>query len=64
MTDLPAVLLYTAGYYELLDTAVCLETQFYPDTSHSDFPSAWCYRRKLMNIVPCFIFKCKRGIDD
>ena len=32
MTDLPAVLLYTAGYYDRPDTAICLETQFYPDT--------------------------------
>ena len=40
MTDLPGVLLYTAGYYESPDTAVCLETQFFPDTpSHSHFPS-------------------------
>ena len=39
-TDLPAVLLYTAGYYTQPDTAVCLETQYYPDTpSHPDFPS-------------------------
>lgn len=39
-TDLPAVLLYTAGFYEYPDTAVCLETQFYPDTpSHAHFPS-------------------------
>lgn len=39
-TDLPGVLLYTAGYYKEPDTAVCLETQFYPDTpSHPDFPS-------------------------
>ena len=31
---------YTAGYYDRPDTAICLETQFYPDTpSHSDFPS-------------------------
>ncbi len=28
MTDLPAVLLYTAGYYERPDTAVCLEHSF------------------------------------
>mgnify|MGYP002087734327 CR=1 FL=1 len=61
MTDLPAVLLYTAGYYERPDTAVCLETQFYPDTLLIRiFLPAWCYRRKLMNIVPCFIFKCKK----
>ena len=40
MTDLPGVLLYTAGYYEFPDTAVCLETQFFPDTpSHPHFPS-------------------------
>ena len=39
-TDLPGVLLYTAGYYKNPDTAVCLETQFFPDTSsHSHFPS-------------------------
>lgn len=39
-TDLPAVLLYTAGYYPQPHTAVCLETQYYPDTpSHPDFPS-------------------------
>lgn len=39
-TDLPGVLLYTAGYYREPDTAVCLETQFYPDTpSHPGFPS-------------------------
>lgn len=39
-TDLPGVLLYTAGYYKFPDTAVCLETQFFPDTpSHSHFPS-------------------------
>ena len=39
-TDLPSVLLYTAGYYVHPDTAVCLETQYYPDTpSHPDFPS-------------------------
>ena len=39
-TDLPSVLLYTAGYYVHPDTAVCLEAQYYPDTpSHPDFPS-------------------------
>ena len=42
-TDLPSVLLYTAGYYVYPDTAVCLETQYYPDTpSHPDFPSCCC----------------------
>lgn len=39
-TDLPGVLLYTAGYYALPHTAVCLETQFFPDTpSHAHFPT-------------------------
>lgn len=39
-TDLPGVLLYTAGYYARPDTAVCLETQYFPDTpSHPHFPS-------------------------
>ncbi len=39
-TDLPAVLLYTAGYYKNPDTAVCLEVQYFPDTpGHIDFPS-------------------------
>lgn len=39
-TDLPGILLYTAGYHKEPDTAACLETQFYPDTpSHPDFPS-------------------------
>ena len=39
-TDLPSVLLYTAGYYTRPDTAVCLETQYWPDTpSHPGFPS-------------------------
>ena len=39
-TNLPSVLLYTAGYYVHPDTAVCLEAQYYPDTpSHPDFPS-------------------------
>lgn len=39
-TDLPGILLYTAGYYRYPHTAVCLETQFFPDTpSHPHFPS-------------------------
>lgn len=39
-TDLPGVLLYTAGYYERPDTGVCFETQFFPDTPHyAHFPS-------------------------
>ena len=36
MTDLPGVLLYTAGYYEFPDTAVCLETQFYPNSINQE----------------------------
>ncbi len=53
-TDLPAVLLYTAGYYEQPDTGVCLEAQYYPDTpSHPDFPSCLLrpheeYRQKVI----------------
>ncbi len=40
VTDLPGVLLYTAGYYPEPDTAVCLEVQYFPDTpSHPHFPS-------------------------
>lgn len=39
-TDLPGILLYTAGYLPCPDTGVCLETQFFPDTpSHANFPS-------------------------
>lgn len=39
-TDLPGVLLYTAGYLPVPDTGVCLETQYFPDTpSHPHFPS-------------------------
>lgn len=39
-TDLPGVLLYTAGYLPTPDTGVCLETQYFPDTpSHPHFPS-------------------------
>lgn len=39
-TDLPGILLYTAGYLPMPDTAVCLETQYFPDTpSHAHFPS-------------------------
>lgn len=39
-TNLPGILLYTAGYYIHPHTAICLETQFFPDTpSHSEFPS-------------------------
>lgn len=39
-TDLPGVLLYTAGYLPAPDTGVCLETQYFPDTpSHPHFPS-------------------------
>ncbi len=39
-TDLPSVLLYTAGYYTEPHAGLCLETQFFPDTpSHPHFPS-------------------------
>ena len=40
-TDLPGVLLYTAGYLAPTpDIGVCLETQYFPDTpSHPHFPS-------------------------
>lgn len=39
-TDLPGILIYTGGYLEHPDTAICLETQYFPDTpSHPDFPS-------------------------
>lgn len=40
-TDLPGVLLYTAGYLvPTPDIGVCLETQYFPDTpSHPHFPS-------------------------
>lgn len=38
-TDLPAVLLYSAGYLPQPTTGICFETQFYPDTPHhSHFP--------------------------
>ena len=39
-TDLPGVLLYTAGYLPHPDSGVCLETQYFPNTpSHAHFPS-------------------------
>lgn len=39
-TDLPGILIYTGGYLKHPDTAICLETQYFPDTpSHADFPS-------------------------
>lgn len=39
-TDLPGILIYTGGYLEHPDTAICLETQYFPDTpSHAGFPS-------------------------
>lgn len=39
-TDLPGVLIYTGGYLEHPDTAICLEAQYFPDTpSHPHFPS-------------------------
>ena len=61
MTDLPAVLLYTAGYYERPDTAVCLETQFYPDTpSHSDFPSCLVLPEKAYEHCTLFHFQVQK----
>ena len=41
MTDLPGVLLYTAGYLAPIPhIGVCLETQYFPDSpSHPHFPS-------------------------
>lgn len=38
-TDLPGILFYSAGYYSAPGTALCLETQYFPDSpSHSHFP--------------------------
>ena len=38
--DLPGILVYTGGYLEHPDTAICLEAQYFPDTpSHPGFPS-------------------------
>ncbi len=43
-TDQNSVLLYTSGYYEKPDTAVCLETQNWPDSpSHDNFPPCFLY---------------------
>lgn len=57
-TDLPSVLLYTAGYYVRPDTAVCLETQFYPDTpSHADFPSCLLLPGEEYDHVSSFRFE-------
>jgi aldose 1-epimerase len=57
-TDLPGVMLYTAGYYEKPDTAVCLETQFYPDTpSHPDFPSCLLRPGEVYEHHTLFSFK-------
>lgn len=56
-TDLPGILLYTAGYYEEPDTAVCLETQFYPDTpSHLDFPSCLLHPGEIYEHSTLFSF--------
>lgn len=39
-TNLPGVLIYSGGYLEHPDTAICLEAQYFPDTpSHTGFPS-------------------------
>lgn len=65
-TDLPGVLLYTAGYYEHPDTAVCLETQFFPDTpSHAHFPSCLLkpgcqyYRQTVYKFDVCAPGECR-----
>lgn len=57
-TDLPGVLLYTAGYYKEPHTAVCLETQFYPDTpSHPDFPSCLLWPGETYEHYTSFSFE-------
>lgn len=57
-TDLPGVLLYTAGYYKEPATAVCLETQFYPDTpSHPDFPSCLLQPGEVYKHYTLFAFE-------
>ena len=39
-TTLPGVLVYSAGFLTNPSTAICLETQFWPDTpNHANFPS-------------------------
>ena len=51
----------TAGYYERPDTAVCLETQFYPDTpSHSDFPSCLVLPEKAYEHCTLFHFQVQK----
>lgn len=58
-TDLPAVLLYTAGYYTTPDCAVCLEAQYYPDTpSHPDFPSCLLHPGETYRQTTIFAFRC------
>ena len=40
LTDLPALLVYSAGYLPQPTTGICFEAQYYPDTpSHPHFPS-------------------------
>lgn len=60
-TDLPAILLYTAGYYPTPDCAVCLEAQYYPDTpSHPDFPSCLLRPDEIYNHTTIFTFGCEK----
>lgn len=63
LTDLPGVLIYTAGYYKYPDTGICFETQFYPDTpSHSSFPSCLLHLGETYRHYT--IFRFGKGIDE
>lgn len=60
MTDLPGILLYTAGYYKYPNTAVCLETQFWPDTpAHPEFPSCLLCKDELYQHSTYYKFDCE-----
>lgn len=60
-TDLPSVLLYTAGYFPVPDSAVCLEAQYYPDTpSHPDFPSCLLRPGETHHHTTVFAFGCEK----
>lgn len=59
-TDLPGILLYTAGYLHFPDTGVCLETQFFPDTpSHPHFPSCLLFPEEEYSYRTLFKFNTK-----
>lgn len=61
-TDLPAVLVYTAGYYRYPHTAVCLETQYFPDTpSHPHFPSCLLQPEEEYNHRTRYAFTADAG---